>query len=149
MVGTLLTDHRHSKKRDTDPQGGRNRYKGDTNNEKWKAGTMNNYIVFLGRRGANSIVWRAEENPLGVFSGETAQDAMQQAAAYHGVMGAFFAVQGEFWGVTPQNVPKPFGERDTVDEKISKLIDVYESKLELDKGTPGEGGAEIPADTVE
>ena len=56
---------------------------------------MQPYLVFFGRLGDKSIVWRPEENPLGVFEGESGTEACQAAAAYHGVMGAFFAVDDE------------------------------------------------------
>jgi hypothetical protein len=95
---------------------------------------MNNYIVFFGRRGDRSIVWRAEENPVGVFAANDSEHACQQAAAWSGQMGAFFAVEGTFWGVRPDQAPKMFGQRDSVDEAITKLIERVEGKLTLDAG---------------
>ncbi|MDE2101950.1 MAG: hypothetical protein KGL39_32185, partial [Patescibacteria group bacterium] len=95
---------------------------------------MTEYLVFFGRRGDKSIVWRPEENPLGVYSGKDGTDACQQAAAYHGVMGAFFAVEGTFWGVTPADAPKQFGQQPRLDEQLSRLIDRVEQRLALDAG---------------
>jgi hypothetical protein len=94
-----------------------------------KGKNMNHYLVFFGRRGDKSIVWRAEENPAGVFEGETPAEACQAASAYLGVMGSFYAVEGTYWGVLPGNTPKPFGTSDSMDDKLTQLIKVAQNRL--------------------
>ncbi len=85
------------------------------------------YMVFMGRRGASSIVWRAEENPAGVYYGDTPDEACQAASAHLGVMGAFYAIPGHFWGVIPGHEPKPFGAKldaaEERDRQLGKLIE--------------------------
>ena len=93
---------------------------------------MNTYLVFFGRRGTRSIVWEAHENPLGVYEGNTPEEAMQAAAAHVGVMGAFFAVSGAFWGVTPGNVPKPFGSIEAQEVTIAKLLEKITDRLAIE-----------------
>lgn len=100
---------------------------------------MPKYMVFLGRRGAKTIVWRPEDNPIGVFETDTPQEAMQQASMISGVMGAFFAIEGEFWGVTPADAPKSFGQLDSTDEMLSKLIEQTTQSLAQIRAA-GEGG---------
>lgn len=90
---------------------------------------MSMYLVFFGRRGVRSIVWEASENPLGVFTGDTPEEAMHKAAAVAGVMGAFFAVEGTFWGVTPDSTPTAFGTAETTDQRINRLIEAINTRL--------------------
>ncbi len=113
---------------------------------------MPHYLVFFGRRGASSIVWRPEENPAGVFEGNTPDEACAAASQYLGVMGSFYAIEGHFWGVMPGNVPNPYGTAmsaaDRTAATLEKLIKVAEQQL-LAAGAPPaeiEGKAEEDSD---
>jgi len=81
------------------------------------------YMVFYGRRGDRSIVWRAEENPIGVYQADSPEEACQKASLHRSVMGAFFAVEGKFWGVMPGQEPSQFGTLKNRDEQLSTLIE--------------------------
>lgn len=100
------------------------------------------YIVFMGRRGHNTIIWRPEENPLGVWEGESGEYACQQAAAQCGVMGAFFAIEGTFWGVTPANAPRQFGERAPIEERLEALLGEATKRGIMPVSDEGEGEAD-------
>lgn len=95
---------------------------------------MGRYMVFFGRRGANEIVWETHENPVGVYEGNSPEEAMQKAAAHKGVMGAFFAVEGTFWGFTPGNTPTSFGTKERTEDKIGRLVDQISTLTGLPPG---------------
>lgn len=95
---------------------------------------MSTYLVFFARRGVKSLVWEPHENPLGVYEADTPEAACQAAAAYVGVMGAFFAIPGTFWGVTPGNVPQPFGTLESQETAIAKILDKISDRLALNGG---------------
>ena len=94
---------------------------------------MPQYMIFLGRMGANQIVWEAQENPIGVFEADTPQEACLKASVKRSVMGAFFAVEGTFWGTKPGELGKSFGERDTVDDKLTQMIEATKAQLEMER----------------
>jgi hypothetical protein len=104
------------------------------------------YMVFVGRRGVSQIVWRAEENPLGIYEGNTPEEACQAASAHSGVMGAFYAIEGTFWGVMPGREPQPFGTAvsaaDRQANQIERLIETAGKMLGAGKDHDAEGSTE-------
>lgn len=106
---------------------------------------MPEYLIFFGRRGAAELVWRPEENPVGVYDGATPTEAVQKASAHKGIMGAFFCVEGTFHGFDMNNTPTSYGSKVTTDQKVGKLIDQISALTGLEPGqvrelTEGGGG---------
>lgn len=103
---------------------------------------MNYYMVFGSEKVQNYINGETKlhwsERPIGVYSGETAEEACKAAARDANGFGTFFAVEGFPWGVelltqtarrlgsTPsvqELLMERFNRLDATDQKIAELTE--------------------------
>lgn len=77
--------------------------------------------------GGSFLDWSAP--PIGVYAGDTADDACKSAAKDHGEMGTFFAVEGYPWGLELMDAPaKQLGKTGSPVDSMAEVLARMENR---------------------
>ena len=73
--------------------------------------------------GGSYLDWALVHNPLGVYQGDTPDDACRAAAADTNNMGTFFAIEGTPWGIEMMaGGSTQFGRKESALERLERRL---------------------------
>lgn len=103
---------------------------------------MNYYMVFGSTKrplmqGGSYLDWG--QHPIGVYGGDTADDACKAAASDSGVFGTFFAIDGFVWGLEmlsseATQLGRTASAADRLNRHLDRLAELEVQKAQLEAG---------------